>query len=69
MVWNMVKSLNGDWGLGIGDWGLGIGDWGLGTGDWSKISTLSPLYIPTPFDNAFLVTVKLNPLVLTVIKH
>ena len=20
-----IKSLNGDWGLGIGDWGLGIG--------------------------------------------
>jgi len=22
-----VKTLYGDWGLGIGDWGLGIGDW------------------------------------------
>jgi len=21
----LIKSLNGDWGLGIGDWGLGIG--------------------------------------------
>jgi len=24
---NILKNLNGDWGLGIGDWGLGIGDW------------------------------------------
>jgi len=23
----VIKSNNGDWGLGIGDWGLGIGDW------------------------------------------
>ena len=22
---NLEKSINGDWGLGIGDWGLGIG--------------------------------------------
>jgi len=27
-LFNFIKSLIGDWGLGIGDWGLGIGDWG-----------------------------------------
>jgi len=26
-IFIFLKSIFGDWGLGIGDWGLGIGDW------------------------------------------
>jgi hypothetical protein len=46
IIYLLIDSFYGDWGLGIGDWGLGIG---LGIGDWAQSPIPNPQSpIPNP---------------------